>query len=75
MIQSVDVSAGDLEFTADLDFETWHWSSATGDPEGAFPDATPGEPEGSFPVAVHVDGKRYELYSDRTFAEVEGGIG
>ena len=42
MIQSVDVSAGNLEFTADLDFETWHWSSATGDPEGAFPDATPG---------------------------------
>jgi hypothetical protein len=27
--------------------------------------------EGDFPLIVEVDGKRYELYWDQTFAEVE----
>ena len=30
-------------------------------------------PEGDFPLIRMVNGKRYELYSDGTFAEVEVG--
>jgi hypothetical protein len=62
MGKTVDVRAGDVALSADLDFDSWRWTSATG------------EPEGDFPLAVHVEGKRYELYSDGTFAEVEGGL-
>jgi hypothetical protein len=63
MHQSVDVRSGDIEFSAALDFNAMTWSSQQA------------QPEAEFPVPVHVDGKRYELYSDGTFAEVEGGIG
>jgi len=72
--QSVTVQSGKVEFEAELDFATSTWSSDTGRPEAAFPASTPGQPEGEFPLTVHLDGKRYELYSDKTFAEVEGGL-
>jgi hypothetical protein len=42
-----------------LDFEARRWSA-----ERAFA-------EGDFPLIVSVRGKRYELYSDGTFAEEE----
>jgi hypothetical protein len=42
-----------------LNEQTWRWQSPT--------DQT----EGNFPLIAFVDGKRYELYSDETFAEVE----
>lgn len=74
MKQSVDIRSGEVEFEAELDFITSTWSSKTGRAEGAFPSSTPGQPEGEFPLTVHLDGKRYELYSDQTFAEVEGGL-
>ncbi|HEY2554976.1 MAG TPA: hypothetical protein VGI15_06985, partial [Candidatus Cybelea sp.] len=43
----------------ELDFDAHRWSG---------PQALP---EGYFPFAAEVHGKRYELYSDRSFAEVE----
>ncbi len=42
-----------------LDLKHWRWHSLE-------------EPkEGDFPLITIADGKRYELYSDGTFAEVE----
>ena len=63
MKQSVDVRSGEVEFEAELDFDTSTWS------------AEQAQPEAEFPVPIHLAGKRYELYSDGTFAEVEGGSG
>ncbi len=63
MKENVEVRSSEVEFEAELDFTTSTWSSATGP-----------QPEGEFPLTVHLDGKRYELYSDQTFAEVEGGL-
>jgi hypothetical protein len=74
MNQNIEVTSGEVAFTAELDFATSTWSSLTGRAEGAFPSSTHGQPEGEFPLTVHLDGKRYELYSDQTFAEVEGGL-
>lgn len=42
-----------------LDFGTSYWS------------ASQELPEGYFPIIAHHEGKRFELYSDGTFAEVE----
>jgi hypothetical protein len=44
-----------------LNFETWRWQSKTD------------QKESNFPLIADVTGKRYELYSDETFAEVERG--
>ena len=57
----VDAYSGGMSFKANLDFNSGRWS-ATVDP-----------PEGDFPFVAHLGGKRYELYSDETFAEVERG--
>ncbi|HTA39765.1 MAG TPA: hypothetical protein VK760_11840 [Candidatus Acidoferrales bacterium] len=43
----------------DLDFDSKRWSSKQ------LPE------ECDFPLVAEIDGKRYELYSDKTFAEVE----
>ncbi len=43
----------------DLDFETYRWS------------APRDFAEGDFPLIAAVRGKRYEIYSDGTFAEEE----
>jgi hypothetical protein len=42
-----------------LDWRHWRWHSLVE------------LEEGDFPLATVVEGKRYELYSDGTFAEVE----
>jgi hypothetical protein len=42
-----------------LDWKNWRWKSLE-EPQ-----------EGDFPLITVVDGKRCELYSDGTFAEVE----
>jgi hypothetical protein len=42
-----------------LDWEKWRWESSEK------------QPEANFPLITFVDGKRYELYSDETFAEAE----
>jgi hypothetical protein len=53
----VPVDAEHLPF--ELDFGIHRWSTAKAPPEGYFP------------LTADLDGKRYELYSDGTFAEVE----
>jgi hypothetical protein len=42
-----------------LDWKLWRWHSLD-EPE-----------EAAFPLSTVIDAKRYELYSDGTFAEVE----
>jgi hypothetical protein len=62
MTQTVDARSEGATFRFELDFDSGVWSSAAEPP-----------PEGEFPFIAHVNGKRYEIYSDETFAEVEGG--
>jgi hypothetical protein len=42
-----------------LDLENWRWHSSNG------------QKEADFPLITFMKGKRYELYSDGKFAEVE----
>ncbi len=53
----VEVEGQKTPFT--LDWEEWRWQSLKE------------QQESEFPVITVIDGKRYELYSDNTFAEVE----
>jgi hypothetical protein len=62
MNEIVDAQSGGTSFRVELDFESRRWSSALQPP-----------PEGEFPFIAHFNGKRYEIYSDETFDEVEGG--
>ncbi len=59
MSETVRATSGGVPLDAELDFETGRWTSKTP------------LPEGEFPFVASADGKRYELYSDQTFAEVE----
>jgi len=52
------ISVDGKEVPFDLDFDKWRWTG-------------PDLPEGYFPLVAEVGEKRYELYSDGTFAEVE----
>ena len=57
MVIELEVEGGKIPFT--LDWENWCWHSSE-------------EPmESDFPLITEIDGKRCELYSDETFAEVE----
>jgi hypothetical protein len=58
----VDAESGGIHIKAELDFDSLEWA-----PIGI---ATL-PPEGEFPFVAEFDGKRYELYSDETFDEVE----
>jgi hypothetical protein len=53
----IQIDGQDTPF--DLDFSSKRWSAMSAPPEGYFP------------LVADVDDKRYELYSDHTFAEVE----
>jgi hypothetical protein len=57
MIVQIKVEGRAIQFR--LDQAHWRWHSLE-EPQ-----------EGDFPLITVVDGKRYELYSDGTFAEVE----
>ena len=57
MTVQIVVAGRNTRFT--LNEETWRRQSPTDQTEGDFPSITV------------IDGKRYELYSDETFAEVE----
>jgi hypothetical protein len=59
--ETVTGESGGQAFTVDLDFDSGRY------------DATLRPPEGEFPFVVHANGRRYELYSDGTFGEVEDG--
>jgi hypothetical protein len=61
MHEQINARSGDGNLAANLDFESLRWTS-TSEP-----------PEGDFPFVGQLNGKRYELYSDGTFAEVERG--
>jgi len=58
MVERVQVTIDEKPVDVDLDRSTMRWSPDVFD-------------EGDFPVTAMADGKRYELYSDGTFAEVE----
>ncbi|HEV3090045.1 MAG TPA: hypothetical protein VGX91_01230 [Candidatus Cybelea sp.] len=57
MIASITVDGEPVPL--ELDFENHRWSSKRE------------LPESYFPLVATIEGKRYELYSDATFAEVE----
>ncbi len=59
MSDSVNAISGDETIAVELDFEKMTWSSSAD------------EPLGEFPFVAAFDGKRYEIYSDGTFDEVE----
>ena len=59
MILQIEIDVEGRNIPITLNWDEWIWQS----PEEI--------QEGDFPLIVDVDGKRYELYSDGTFAEVE----
>jgi len=61
-MERVTILFGGRSADFDLDRETKRWGSVEA--------ATPLD-EGEFPLTATSGGKRYELYSDGTFAEVE----
>jgi hypothetical protein len=56
---TIRINVGGREFSVELDRADSRWKCA--DPPG----------EAAFPLAAVVAGRRYELYSDGTFAAVE----
>ena len=59
MTTEIEIEAEGLSIPFELDWERWRWRSSEE------------QEESDFPLVTVVDGKRYELYSDETFAEVE----
>ena len=61
---SISIAGKNLEFNLKIDRESGKWTPDEG---------SANEPlaEGDFPLIAHAGGRRYELYSDGTFAEVE----
>jgi hypothetical protein len=57
MTVEIEVEGRSVPFRLDWEESRWHSLEA--------------QNEGDFPLVVEVNGKRYELYSDETFAEVE----
>jgi len=57
MIVQIDVEGRNIPFR--LDWDHWRWHSLVE------------QQESDFPLMAVVAGKRYELYSDGSFAEVE----
>jgi hypothetical protein len=59
MLAAVQITIGGEVAAFDLDFKAKRWSTKRA------------LPESYFPLVAGVGDKRYELYSDGTFAEVE----
>lgn len=57
MTVQIEVNTRNIPFTLVPEKGSWH--------------STEEQKESDFPLTTVVDGKRYELYSDGTFAEVE----
>jgi hypothetical protein len=57
MTTQIEIEGQTIPFTLDLGNWDWHSSAEMR--------------ESDFPLITSVDGRRYELYSDETFAEVE----
>jgi hypothetical protein len=64
MIDGVEIEVGGRNIDFDLDHGTCAWTLVTEGTADVLDEAT-------FPLIVMSNGKRYELYSDGTFAEVE----
>jgi hypothetical protein len=62
MAQTIAVTVGAAQYLVSVDFEKRRWASEPGETQLG---------EGDFPIAFEHDGKRYELYDDHTFNEVE----
>jgi hypothetical protein len=56
---TIQITVGERNITFRLDWKHWRWH-AIDEPQ-----------EAAFPLTAVADGKRYELYSDGSFAEVE----
>jgi len=56
---TIEIEVEGRNITFRLDWEDRRWASLEE------------QKEGNFPLIAEVSGKRYELYSDETFAEVE----
>ena len=56
---TIQITVGERNITFRLDWKHWRWQ-AIDEPQ-----------EADFPLTAVSDGKRYELYSDGSFAEVE----
>ncbi len=59
MTTEIEIEAEGRSIPFALDWARWRWRSLEE------------QKESDFPLVTVVDGKRYELYSDETFAEVE----
>jgi len=59
MATEIEIEAEGRSISFALDWARWRWRSSEE------------QKESDFPLITVVDGKRYELYSDETFAEVE----
>jgi hypothetical protein len=59
MTTQIEIEVEDRKTPFELDWERQRWRSLEE------------QKESDFPLITVVDGKRYELYSDETFAEVE----
>ena len=59
MSTEIEIEAEGLSIPFELDWERWRWRSSEE------------QKESDFPLVTVVNGARYELYSDETFAEVE----
>lgn len=57
MTVQIDVEGRIVQFSLDWENSIWHSSEEL--------------EQAVFPLITTIDGKRYELYSDETFAEVE----
>jgi hypothetical protein len=60
MTRTAHATAPGVDFPVDLDLESLEWTSTSHAPA-----------EGEFPLIAELDDKRFEIYSDGTFAEVE----
>ena len=60
---TIDIEINQERVTFELDFNKLRWVAASV------------LPEGYFPLTTELNERRYELYSDGTFAEVELGHG
>jgi hypothetical protein len=57
--ETVTAESEGLAFVVELDFDSGRYHAASEPPEA------------EFPFIAHANGKRYEIYSDGTFNEVE----
>lgn len=63
-VETVSIVIDSRRFEFYLDYHARKWAAVNQSTHESIP-------EGEFPLIAHANGKRYELYSDGTFAEIE----